>query len=80
MVRYDSQSSTIIAIHHLEPVDCEEGAIRLAGGKIDQEGRVEVCNNGVWGSICSASFDTVDGHVICKDLGYKSKNQYNHQL
>ena len=30
---------------------CPEGAVRLVDGDIEQEGRVEVCFSGVWGSI-----------------------------
>ena len=56
----------------VEPAnDCPEGALRLAG-PIDQEGRLEVCVSGVWGSICNDNFAAVtDGHVICSELGYQ---------
>ena len=57
--------------HIIEPSSCIEGAIRLVDGKIDHEGRVEVCSNGVWGSICDNYFDTIDGDVICRELGYE---------
>ena len=38
---------------HLDPSDCEEGSVRVVNGTIDNEGRVEVCLNGVWGTINS---------------------------
>ena len=44
--------------------------MRLNGGSIEQEGRVEVCINGVWGSICDYGWDKTDAHVVCKQLGY----------
>ena len=37
---------------------------------IEQEGRPEVCVNGVWGSICQYSWNEIDGYVFCGQLGY----------
>ena len=48
---------------------CEESDIRLAGG--DSYGRIEVCSNGLWGTICSDEFwDDHDARVLCKQLGF----------
>ena len=52
-----------------ESANCEEGAVRLKDGKIGQEGRIEVCSNNVWGSICGDGFDKTDAYVVCKELG-----------
>ena len=53
-----------------EPEGCTEGSIRLSGGDIEQEGIPEVCVNGVWGSICDSGWSSIDGQVICRELGY----------
>ena len=45
-------------------------------GDIDQEGRVEVCINGVWGSVCSNGWDDTDAYVTCKYLGYGQASEH----
>lgn len=42
--------------------------VRLVPGP--SRGRVEVRSNGVWGSVCDDNFDTIDGKVICRMLGF----------
>lgn len=46
-----------------------EGAVRLQGGTAHQ-GRVEVCNGGAWGTVCSGdAWDAADALVVCNQLG-----------
>ena len=48
---------------------CIENSIRLVGGEIEQEGRIELCVNGLWGSVCGTGFTQMDAYVACKHLG-----------
>ena len=48
--------------------DCEEGDIRLVGGNAANEGRVEVCVNGVWGTVCHDQWGVEDARVACRQL------------
>lgn len=48
---------------------CTEGAIRLVGGADDYEGRIEICHDGVWGTICDDFWSGNDGVVACGQLG-----------
>ena len=52
--------------------DCKDGDTRLANGMNKFQGRVEVCYNRIWGSVCSYSWDVKDSNVICKALGFQS--------
>ena len=53
-----------------DPGECTGGAVRLIDGVLEHEGRVEVCINGVWGSICGNGWNAIDGYVLCKELGF----------
>ena len=50
--------------------DCSDGEIRLVGGTDFTQGRVEVCINRIWGTLCDQSFGSADAGVICDQLGY----------
>ena len=49
---------------------CDDGDIRLVGGDIPEEGRVEFCYNNVWGTVCDDSWGTTDASIVCRQLGF----------
>nr|XP_054774380.1 deleted in malignant brain tumors 1 protein-like [Lytechinus pictus] len=59
---------------HYEDVGviCSEGTdtVRLTGGDISSEGRVEIFYNGQWGTICDDSWGQEEANVVCQQLGY----------
>ena len=50
--------------------ECNETDIRLVDGPAANIGRVEICLNGVWGSVCDDGWDVRDAQVVCRQLGY----------
>lgn len=42
----------------------------MVGGSKPNEGRIEIHNDGVWGTYCGDSMDVQIGMVICRQAGY----------
>ena len=54
--------------------NCSTGDLRLAGGsdnlqQATREGRVEICINNAWGTVCNTLFRREDAEVVCGQLG-----------
>lgn len=50
--------------------NCSDGHVRLVGGDSSNEGRVEVCVNEAWGTVCDHSWNSEDANVVCGQLGF----------
>ena len=58
-----------------QPSVCTTGGVRLAEGGSDQEGRVEVCLEDQWGTVCDDSWDDRAAAVVCKQLNQESEGR-----
>ena len=59
---------------------CSHGDLRLASrsddkSQLSSEGRLEVCVNSVWGTVCDTDFSSHDAHVACGQLGFDNEGE-----
>ena len=53
------------------------GEVRLVGGALQSEGRVEFCQSGTWGTVCDDAWGVDDATVVCRQLGYADISKYH---
>ena len=58
------------------PGGCTNGDIRLVGGHGNFSGRVEVCFNNVWGTVCDDDWGRDDSEVVCQQLGFDPEGMW----
>ena len=63
----------IWGIYFLSLAKCDNGSVRLvseSGSSFRRYGRVEVCVQESWNTICSQYFNELVATVVCHQLGY----------
>ena len=62
------------------PSNCTDYDVRLVDGDTANEGKVLLCINGVWGTLCHSSLNTIDAAVICSTAGYPNGYKINNSM
>ena len=56
---------------------CKDGGVRLSGGRSKNKGRVEVCVENRYGTVCDQSWSDADAAVVCSQLGFSRQGQHS---
>ena len=49
----------------------------MVGGSTPYEGRVEICRNNLWGTVCDDRWNDADAIVVCRQLMLNSNGIIN---
>ena len=58
------------------PDECQTGQLRLGDNATGLAGRVEVCVDGRWTTVCDNGWDYRDAVVVCTQLGLPSSSEH----
>ncbi|CAI8020957.1 Galectin-3-binding protein A [Geodia barretti] len=62
-----------LALVAAEPCSTD-GQVRLADGLTANEGRVEICLDGEWGTICDHHWGSSEARIVCQQLGLPAEH------
>ena len=49
---------------------CTNGDVKLEDGVREYEGRIEICYDGEWGTVCDDGINDSVAEVVCRQLGF----------
>ena len=67
-------------IHSLHYTDCTDGDVRLMNGSTQYEGRVEVCINDTYFTVCDDFWGREAAEVVCHHLGFSNGSYCKHSV
>ena len=52
---------------------CVQSSVRIIGGPNNRTGRIEICFNNRWNTICDGGWGNVDAGVACRQVGFQQQ-------
>ena len=56
--------------------NCVTGDVRLQDGPNVREGRLEVCINNAWGTVCNVQFGVREAAVVCTQMNFSDEGMH----